>query len=111
MSSIVTIEGPLVTDPEIRYSRDGVAHTTFGVRCDVDRQDLPQIVKVAVTGDLAENVALSLTRDMGILAAGWLVVTEPAEGGVPAIHLAADTVAVSLAGCTVDVHRVVRPVA
>ena len=89
-----SIVGTLAVDPEIRYSREGIATTTLYVvtssksvhpRCGVE--------VVTLTGTLAENAALSLQRGHEVVAVGNMV------GDV----FTADHLGASLAVATVEI--------
>ncbi len=64
----VTITGNLTKDPEIRYTRDGQATTTFGMavnrrwqnRQSQEWEESTSFFDVVAWRDLGENVALSL---------------------------------------------------
>jgi hypothetical protein len=99
MKTIIT--GQLTLDPEIRYSRDGVAETTLSVE-DMEGQaeswSPSNIHTVTVTGELAENVALSCVKGQKVVLTG-----------VESRGLVAANVAVSLASATAEVTRTRRP--
>ena len=76
MTNSITITGNLSTDPQIRYSREGVAETTLTVSVDqAEGEPGPDLVTVICHGELAENVCLSLVRHARIVASGRLLVT------------------------------------
>ena len=64
----VTITGNLTRDPEIRYTRDGQATTTFGLavnrrwqnRQSQEWEESTSFFDVVAWRDLGENVALTL---------------------------------------------------
>jgi single-strand DNA-binding protein len=76
----VTVAGNLTRDPEIRYTREGQATTSLSVA--VNRRWQNQQTKqweesvsfldVVCWRDLAENVALSLTKGSRVLISGRL---------------------------------------
>lgn len=88
-----TVIGTLVRDPEIRYDRTGVAKTTFSVKAAGGK-----VGDVETSGELAENVALSLTAGDEVIVFGRL-------GGDHLDRLIATAVGASLGSATVDVQR------
>jgi single-strand DNA-binding protein len=80
MSNTTTLSGNLTRDPEIRYTRDGQANTTFGLA--VNRRWQPKgseeweeatsFFDVVCWRDLAENVALSLVKGSRVIVTGRL---------------------------------------
>jgi single-strand DNA-binding protein len=70
MSSTVTITGNLTREPEIRYTKEGQATTQLGVavnrrwqdRTTNEWQKATSFFDVVCWRDLAENVALSLSK-------------------------------------------------
>lgn len=110
MSSAVAISGVLVREPEIRYLRDGCAETRLAVA--VAEDDTNVIFAVVCRRELAENVALSVEKGMGITVAGKLAVRIPADAdGNPstAVEIEATDVGASLLVATAEVHRTHRP--
>ena len=119
-ASSTTIVGNLTRDPEIRYTREGNAQTTLGVAVQRTWQDREtheweestSFFDVIVHRDLAENVALSLTKGMRVVVTGRLVQrswkTEDGDRRFK-VEIVADEVGAALRFATVDVHRVVRP--
>jgi len=87
----IAVVGTLAGDPEIRYDRAGIAHGRF------DLTEGDYSTAVHTSADLAENVALSLTRGMAVVVIGR------EDDGIIAEH-----VGPSLAGATVDVFRISR---
>jgi len=116
-----TIIGNLRRDPQIRYTRGVEAITTLGVA--VNRrwqngetnewEESTSFFDVIVHGDLAENVALSLTEGMRVIVTGRLEQRswETEDGDRRFVVIVADEVGPALRFATVDVHRVVRPTA
>jgi len=101
-----TIAGTVTTDPEIRYSRDGVAETTLKVSVDQDEYGSTTVI-VICDGDLAENVALSLIRGTRVIASGRLLMRVHApdtDTPVHQFHLLADEIGVSLRLAVADVR-------
>jgi len=74
------LSGNLTRDPEIRYLKDGTATCTFGVAVDRRWQDRASgewaestsFFDVVCWRELAEHVALSLTRGARVVVAGRL---------------------------------------
>jgi len=120
-ATTTTITGNLTRDPEIRYTRDGQATTTLGVavnrrwqnRETADWEESTSFFDVVTWRDLAENVALSLTRGMRVVVTGRLEQRswETDEGERRnKVEIVADEVGPSLRFATADVHRAERRV-
>ena len=119
-ATTTTITGNLTRDPEIRYTRDGQATTTLGVavnrrwqnRETTEWEESTSFFDVVTWRDLAENVALSLTRGMRVVVSGRLEQrsweTDEGDRRVK-VEIVADEVGASLRFATVDVHKVLRP--
>ena len=118
-TTTTTVIGNLTRDPEIRYTRDGQATTTFGVavnrrwqaRDSKEWEEATSFFDVVCWRELAENVALSLTKGMRVVVAGRLEqrTWETDEGDRRAkVEIVADEVGPSLRFATADVHRVER---
>lgn len=119
MSNTTTITGTLTREPEIRYTREGHATTQLGVA--VNRRWLDKTTEeweestsyfdVICWRDLAENVALSLTKGMRVVVTGRLEhrswETEEGEHRSK-VEIVADEVGPSLRFATADVHRTRR---
>ena len=120
-ATTTTIVGNLTRDPEIRYTRDGQPSTNLGVatnrrwqnRETNEWEESTSFFDVVIWRDLAENVALSLTKGARVIVTGRLEQrsweTEEGDRRVK-VEIVADEVGPSLRFATVDVHRVVRPV-
>jgi single-strand DNA-binding protein len=118
-ASSTTVIGNLTRDPEIRYTRDGQATTTLGVavnrrwqnRESNEWEESTSFFDVVTWRDLAENVALSLTKGMRIVVTGRLEQrsweTEDGDRRFK-VEIVADEVGASLRFATVDVHKVER---
>ena len=117
----VTVAGNLTRDPEIRYTREGQATTSLSVAVNRRRQDKEtkeweeavSFLDVVCWKDLAENVALSLTKGSRVLISGRLEQRSwETDGGErrSKVEIVADDVAASLRFATTDVHRVHRQV-
>jgi single-strand DNA-binding protein len=119
MSASTTLVGNLTRDPEIRYTRDGQATTTLGVavnrrwqqRGTGEWEEATSFFDVVCWRDLAENVALSLTKGARVVIAGRLEQRswENDEGERRTkVEVVADEVAASLRFATAEVHRTER---
>ena len=122
MSTIdsITVAGNLTRDPEIRYTRDG--QTTTSLPLAVNRRWHNQQTKeweesvsffdVVCWRDLAENVALSLTKGTRVVITGrldqrsWETDDHTFRSKV---DIVAEDIGASLRFATVDTHKVVRP--
>ena len=118
-ATTTTITGNLTRDPEIRYTRDGQATTSLGVavnrrwqnRETNEWEESTSFFDVVTWRDLAENVALSLTKGMRVVVTGRLEQRswETEEGDRRfKVEIVADEVGASLRFATVDVHKVER---
>ena len=119
-ATTTTIVGNLTRDPEIRYTRDGQATTNLGVAANRrwqnretnEWEESTSFFDVVIWRDLAENVALSLTKGMRVIVTGRLEQRswETEEGDSRfKVEIVADEVGPALRFATVDVHRVVPP--
>ena len=119
-TSSITIAGNLTRDPEIRYTRDGQATTALSVAVNRRWQNrqtqeweesTTSFFDVICWRDLAENVALSLTRGARIVVTGRLEQrsweTDDGETRTK-VELVADDIGASLRFATVDIHKVER---
>jgi single-strand DNA-binding protein len=114
-----SVTGNLTRDPEIRYTRDGQATTSMGVavnrrwrnRETDEWEEATSFFDVVTWRDLAENVALSLTKGMRVLVVGRLEQrsweTEDGERRSK-VEIVADEVGPSLRFATVEVHKLER---
>ncbi|MGD0392228.1 MAG: single-stranded DNA-binding protein [Acidimicrobiales bacterium] len=118
-ATTTTIIGNLTRDPEIRYTRDGQATTSLAVavnrrwqnRESNEWEESTSFFDVVTWRDLAENVALSLTKGMRVVVTGRLEQRswETEEGDRRfKVEIVADEVGASLRFATVDVHKVER---
>src|SRR5664280_1267023 len=118
----VTVAGNLTRDPEIRYTREGQATTSLSVAVNRRWQDKEtkeweesvSFLDVVCWRDLAENVALSLTKGSRVLISGRLEQRSwETDGGErrSKVEIVADDIGASLRFATTDVHRVHRQVA
>ena len=122
MSNTTTITGNLTREPEIRYTKEGQATAQLGVavnrrwqdRATSEWQEATSFFDVVCWRDLAENVALSLSKGMRVVVTGRIEQrsweTDDGEHRSK-VEIVADDVAASLRFATTDVHRVHRPVA
>jgi single-stranded DNA-binding protein len=102
-----SLSGRLQREPEIRYTREGVANTRLVV--EVTDGDREYLFDVLATDDLAENIALSLTKNMYVTVIGKLVSNVwTDDDGVyhHTVEILATDVGASLRRATVDVHNV-----
>jgi single-strand DNA-binding protein len=119
MTTTTTLIGNLTRDPEIRYTRDGQATTTLGIavnkrwknRTTDEWEESTSVVVVVCWRELAENVALSLTKGAQVVISGSLQQrsweTEDGERRFK-VELVADEIGASLRFATADVHKVIR---
>ena len=122
MSAITTttVVGNLTRDPEIRYTREGQATTSLTVA--VNRrwqnketkkwEESTSFLDVICWRDLAENVALSLTKGSRVVVTGRLEQrsweTDDGERRSK-LEIVANDIGASLRFATTEVHRVRRP--
>ena len=114
-----TITGNLTREPEIRYTKEGQATTQLGVavtrrwqdRTTAEWQEATSFFDVVCWRDLAENVALSLTKGMRVVVSGRIEQrsweTEDGEHRSK-VEIVADEIGPSLRYATAEVHRVER---
>ena len=118
----VTIAGNLTRDPEIRYTRDGQATVTFGLavnrrwqnRQTSQWEESTSFFDVVAWRELAENVALSLTKGARVTVSGRLEQRswETDDGERRSrIELVADDIGASLRFATAEVQRTQRQAA
>ncbi len=116
MANTITIAGNLTREPEIRYTKDGQANTQLGLAVNrrwLDRatgqwQEATSFFDIICWKDMAENVALSLTKGMRVIVTGrieqhsW----EGEEGDHRTkVEVTADEIGPSLRFATADVQR------
>jgi single-strand DNA-binding protein len=118
----VTVAGNLTRDPEIRYTREGQATTSLSVAVNrrwqnqqtKEWEESVSFLDVVCWRDLAENVALSLSKGSRVLISGRLEQrsweTDSGERRSK-VEIVADDIGASLRFATTDVHRVHRQVA
>jgi single-strand DNA-binding protein len=119
MSSTVTITGNLTREPEIRYTKEGQATTQLGVavnrrwqdRTTNEWQKATSFFDVVCWRDLAENVALSLSKGMRVVVTGRIEQrsweTDNGEHRSK-VEILADEIGPGLRFATADVQRVER---
>ena len=114
-----TIAGNLTRDPDIRYTRDGQATTSLSVavnrrwqnRQTQEWEESTSFFDIVCWRDLAENVALSLTKGARVVVIGHLEQRswETEDGETRSkVELVADDIGASLRFATVDIHKVQR---
>ena len=115
----ITLVGNLTRDPEIRYTKDGQASVTLGVAVNRRWQDretheweeATSFFDVVCWRDLAENVAMSLTKGVRVMVAGRLEQrsweTELGERRSK-VEIVADEIGPSLRFATAEIHRIER---
>ncbi|HEY6427646.1 MAG TPA: single-stranded DNA-binding protein [Acidimicrobiales bacterium] len=119
MANTTTITGNLTREPEIRYTREGQATAQLGVavnrrwqdRTTHEWQESTSYFDVICWRDLAENVALTLTKGVRVIVTGRLEQrsweTELGEHRSK-VEITADEVGPSLRFATADVQKVER---
>jgi single-strand DNA-binding protein len=119
MSTATSITGNLTRDPEIRYTRDGQATTTLGVavnrrwqqRDSKEWEESTSFFDVVCWRELAENVALSMTKGMRVVVTGRLEQRswENEDGDRRfKVEIVAEEIGPSLRFATADVMKVER---
>ena len=118
-NNTTTITGNLTREPEIRYTKEGQATTQLGVavnrrwqdRATQEWQEATSFFDVVCWRDLAENVALSLSKGMRVVVTGRLEQrsweTEEGENRSK-VEITADEIGPSLLFATADVQRTER---
>ena len=76
----VQLIGNLGADPEMRYTAEGVAVSSFRVACDVGKDKAPTWVKVSCWDKLAEIVNNHLEKGSRVLVRGRLSLDEWVDG-------------------------------
>ena len=117
--STVTVAGNLTRDPEIRYTRDGQAQSALSLavtrrwqnRDTQEWEEATAFFDVVCWRELAENVALSLTKGARVVVTGRLEQHSwETEGGDrrTKVEILADDIGASLRFATAEVQRVQR---
>jgi single-strand DNA-binding protein len=116
MSNSISVTGNLTRDPEIRYTRDGQASVQLGVAVSRRWQDrgtheweeATSFFDVVCWRELAENVAMTLTKGMRVMVTGRLEQrsweNELGERRSK-VEVVADEVGPSLRFATAEVHK------
>jgi single-strand DNA-binding protein len=118
-TTTTTVVGNLTRDPEIRYTRDGQATTALSLavnrrwqnRDTKEWEESTSFLDVICWRDLAENVALSLTKGARVVVTGRLEQRswETDEGDRRSkVEIVADEIGASLRFATADIHKVQR---
>src|SRR5260370_41691922 len=119
MANTTTITGTLTREPEIRYTREGQATAQLGVavnrrwqdRTTNEWQESTSFFDVVCWRDLAENVALSLTKGMRVVVTGRIEQRSwETDDGEPRskVEIVADEIGPSLRLATAHVQRTPR---
>jgi single-strand DNA-binding protein len=119
MSNAITLSGNLTRDPEIRYTRDGQANTTFGLavnrrwqpRGSDEWEEATSFFDIVCWRDLAENVALSLAKGSRVIVAGRLEQRSwenDAGERRSRVEVTADEIGPSLRFATAEISRTER---
>jgi len=118
-NNTTTITGNLTREPEIRYTKEGQATAQLGVavnrrwqdRVTQEWQEATSFFDVVCWRDLAENVALSLTKGMRVVVTGRIEQrsweTDDGEHRSK-VEIVADEIGPSLRFATADVQRTRR---
>jgi single-strand DNA-binding protein len=117
--SQATIVGNLTRDPELRFTNSGMQVTSFGLAVNYRRQNKQtgewdeetSFIDVTCFGQMAENVAETLTKGSRALVTGRLQVRtyDRRDGGQgTAVEVIADEIGPSLRWATAQVERVSR---
>ena len=118
-TTTTTVVGNLTRDPEIRYTREGQATTALSLavnrrwqnRDTKEWEESTSFLDVICWRDLAENVALSLTKGARVVVTGRLEQRswETDEGDRRSkVEIVADEIGASLRFATADIHKVQR---
>ncbi|HLN15143.1 MAG TPA: single-stranded DNA-binding protein [Acidimicrobiales bacterium] len=119
MTNATTVSGNLTREPDIRYGAEGQASAVFGLavnrrwqdRVTREWEEATSFFDVVCWRELAENVALSLTKGMRVLVTGRIEQrTWETEDGErrSKVEIVADDIGPSLRFATADVQRAVR---
>jgi single-strand DNA-binding protein len=118
-TTTITVAGNLTRDPEIRYTRDGQATTALTLavnrrwqnRDTKEWEESTSFFDVVCWRELAENVALSLTRGARVVVSGRLEQRswETDDGERRAkVEIVADDIGASLRFATTEIQKVER---
>ena len=119
MTNSTTLVGNLTRDPEIRYTRDGQAAANFGLavtrrwksRTSDEWEEATSFFDIVCWRELAENVALSLSKGMRVIVTGRMEqrTWETDEGDRRyKIEVIAEEIGPSLRFATAEVLRIDR---
>jgi single-strand DNA-binding protein len=116
--STVTVAGNLTRDPEIRYTRDGQAHSSLSLAVtrrwqNRDTQEWEEAIAffdVSCWPELAENVALSLSKGARVVVTGRLEQHswETEAGDRSKVEILTDDIGASLRFAAAEVQRAQR---
>lgn len=121
--TVLTVVGNLTSDPELRYTQNGLAVCNFTVastprtldRASGEWKDGDTLfLRASVWRDVAEHVAATLTKGSRVIVVGRLsqrsYETKPSDGGAPekrtSYELDVDEVGPSLKYVTAVLHRI-----
>ncbi|MHB8262494.1 MAG: single-stranded DNA-binding protein [Acidimicrobiales bacterium] len=119
MTNSTTLTGNLTRDPEVRYTRDGQAAVNFGLavtrrwrsRTSDEWEESTSFFDIVCWRELAENIALSLTKGMRVIVTGRMEqrTWENDEGERRyKVEVIAEEVGPSLRFATAEVMRIER---
>lgn len=118
--NMITLTGNLTRDPELRFTTGGRGVTSFGLAVNRRYQkggewtEETSFFNVVCWGDMAENVATSLTKGARVICAGRLMqrswTTEQDEKR-SVVELVADEIGPSLRWATAQIERTERSTA
>jgi len=110
----VSVVGNVVRDPELRFGTNGgTAYAKFSIAVNRkkkrgdDWEEITSFFDVVCFGDMAENVASSLTKGTRVLVTGHLDVTnwEKDDKKGTAVQITADDIGPSLKFATTSISR------
>lgn len=118
-TNTITICGNLTRDPELRYTSSGQANARLGVavnrrwrnRASGEWEESTSFFNVTCWGDLAENVAETLTKGARVIVTGRLEQRsyEDRDGNQRSVvEIIADELGPSLRWATAEVNRISR---
>lgn len=119
MGNTTTLSGNLTRDPEVRYTANGQAQCTFGIAVNrrwqnkqtQEWEEATSFFDVVCWRDLAENVAMSLTRGAAVIVEGRLEQRswEADDGGKRSkVEVIANDIGPSLLWATAQVTKTER---
>lgn len=116
----LTIVGNATRDPELRFSNSGMAVASFSVAVNFRKmnrstneweEEEPSFFRVSCFGDMAENVAETITKGSRVVVVGRVRIREyDTQDGErrTSVEISADEVAPSLRWATAEVNRTER---